>query len=287
MPATPYRRAQYPPREEFRRVCEGGLALARPMAPGVAPDEWGWLHGQAWPPSYWAYGRMRALMAVHDALSLSPRRVLEIAAGDGSLSSCLADRGVEVVANDLRTEGLTQALKQYSPRRPVSVLGGNLFDLNPAATGLFDLVVACEVLEHVAHTVDFLKQLARFTRPGGHLLITTPNGRFFRNELPSYREVTDFAGLEAKQFKPDADGHLFLLTPGEMHELAAEAGLETVWLGVWGSPPLTGNAGMSRLSGKPLFGASWFAEQAIQRLPFALRAKLCTAMTCVLRPPAV
>jgi hypothetical protein len=36
--------------------------------------------------------------------------------------------------------------------------------------------------------------------------------------------VKDFAALESQQFKPDADGHLFLITPAEMADLANRSG---------------------------------------------------------------
>src|ERR1700682_2190361 len=111
------------------------------------------------------------MLALSKAAALRPKSVLEIAAGDAALSACLAAMGCRVVANDLRGDHLSQAVARFSHSADIRLLPGNLFDLDPVQTGQFDLVVACEVIEHVAHTVEFLAQLKRFVAPGGHLLI--------------------------------------------------------------------------------------------------------------------
>ncbi len=145
---------------------------------------------------------------------------MEIAAGDAALCACLERFGSDVVANDLRREHLQSSLGNFGNRERIGILPGNAFDLDPAATGEFDLVIACEIIEHVAHATDLLKQLRRFLCPGGRILLTTPNGAYFRNKLPTHSQIKDFKELESKQLKPDADGHLFLITPGETRQLA-------------------------------------------------------------------
>ena len=237
---APLTRTSYP-WPTFHRVCCEGLGAVRPFSSRDFPDPYGWNFGSARAPSYWAYGKMRALLAETDALAVQPRRVLEVAAGDGALCAVLAAQGCQVTANDLRTETLGADLAHVSNADKIRVLGGNLFKLDPEHTGRFDLVIACEVLEHVAHSVDFMRQLRRFLEPGGRALVTTPNGDFFRNKLPTWSQITDFQALESQQFKPDADGHLFLITPDEMAHLAAESGFAMERLSVWGSPFISGN----------------------------------------------
>jgi SAM-dependent methyltransferase len=43
----------------------------------------------------------------------------------------------------------------------------------------FDCVVAVEVLEHVEDDVAFVQHVYRILKPGGHFVMTTPNGDFF------------------------------------------------------------------------------------------------------------
>ncbi|HTT87639.1 MAG TPA: methyltransferase domain-containing protein [Acidimicrobiales bacterium] len=44
----------------------------------------------------------------------------------------------------------------------------------PFATGAFDLVLACDVLEHIEDDVGALRELRRVTSDGGYLIITVP-----------------------------------------------------------------------------------------------------------------
>ena len=55
--------------------------------------------------------------------------------------------------------------------------------------------------------------------------MTTPNGAYFRNKLPKFTDSSDPTAYESVQFKPDTDGHIFLLHPEEIEPLAARTGL--------------------------------------------------------------
>ncbi|HYL36156.1 MAG TPA: class I SAM-dependent methyltransferase [Bryobacteraceae bacterium] len=276
-----------PPYFAFREICENGLSTVRPLNRERAKDRdrHGWNYGSAALPSYEAFGRMRALFALDLARKLRPRRVLEVAAGDAALCASLQDSlGCEVWANDLRADQLEDSIRSFTNCSSIGRLPGNLFDLDPKITGLFDLVVACEVIEHVAHTAEFLKQLRRFLTPNGKLLLTTPNGAYFRNKLPTHSQIQDFAALESRQFKPDADGHLFLITPEELHALAESAGLRVERLDLWGTPALTGQCG-TRIASRLGKIWPWYAlETTLLKLPMPLRQKLCYALSTVLTP---
>ncbi len=210
--------------------------------------------------------------------------MLEIAAGDAALSASLAAHGAEVVANDLRSDELNRAITQFTSASRIACLGGNVFDLDPRNLGAFDLVIACEVIEHVAHPDELLRTLARFVAPDGALLLTTPNGRYFRNQLPTFTQIGDPSLLEANQFKPDADGHLFLLTPGELTAMAADAGLQVEHMLLWGTPFLSGGAGLRRLKRLLPNRACFWLERSAQQLPASTRARLTNSISVVLRP---
>src|SRR5262249_13814837 len=81
----------------FRLSCRLGLSSVRPLnASAEQSDSAGWNYGSALVPSYQAFGRLRFLLTLREASKLSPRRVLDVAAGDASLSACLADTGASV-----------------------------------------------------------------------------------------------------------------------------------------------------------------------------------------------
>jgi 2-polyprenyl-3-methyl-5-hydroxy-6-metoxy-1,4-benzoquinol methylase len=242
-------RCPFPSKQTFEAVCQHGLGQLRPLHASVrSEDDRLWNFGSAGPPSYGAYGRLRAVLALTQARQLRPRRVLEVAAGDAALSACLEAQGCEVVANDLRSETLTASTAKYLNQTRIRLAPGNVFDLQPAELGLFDLVVACELIEHVAHAPELLKQLKRFLTPDGKILITTPNGAYFRSKLLTYSQIVDFDSLETLQFRPDADGHLYLITPSEMEDIARQAGLVVRSMFVWGTPFVYGDCGLRHLS---------------------------------------
>jgi 2-polyprenyl-3-methyl-5-hydroxy-6-metoxy-1,4-benzoquinol methylase len=221
-------------------------------------------------------------MTLLEARALNSKSVLEVAAGDGALCASLAAQGCRVAANDLRQDQLRNAVRIFRNAEDIQLLPGNLFDLDPAETGQFDLVVACEIVEHVAHTVEFLAQLKKFVAPGGHILITTPNGSHFRNQLPTHSAIGDFSALESQQLKPDADGHLFLITPDEMINLAHIAGLRVLRMALWGTPFLTGHVRLSSLAARPLCWTSYYLEYLFQKLPLAIKQKACVSLSAVL-----
>ena len=228
---------------------------------------------------------MRAMMTLLEASALAPKTVLEVAAGDAALSASLAAKGVQAAANDLRADNLANAVANFSNADKIRCLPGNLFDLDPAKIGQFDLVIACEIVEHVAHTVDFLRQLKRFVAPGGRILITTPNGAYFRNKLPTHSQIQDFTALEQQQFKPDSDGHLFLITPEEMESLAQQAGLKVERLVLWGTPAVTGHARLALLSTPAACWACYQLERLSQSLPFGIKEKACFNFAAILSVP--
>jgi 2-polyprenyl-6-hydroxyphenyl methylase/3-demethylubiquinone-9 3-methyltransferase len=274
----------FPSSALYAATCKHGLSVVRPLLPQSGADIYGFNYGSARPPSYWAYGRLRALLALGESLALRPKRVLEVAAGDAALSACLQESGSEVTANDLRQENLEKSVARFRNGGQLRILPGNLFDLDPAKTGRFDLVIACEIVEHVAHTVEFLRQLRRFLTSDGYLLLTTPNGAYFRNKLQTYSQVEDFTTLESNQFKPDADGHLFLITPSEMKQIASDAGFAVQHLLVWGTPFISGESGLRILS-KVLPSQLYYAlERLSQRMSDTILQRFGNSLSVLLRP---
>lgn len=117
-------------------------------------------------------------------------------------------------------------------------------------------------------------------------MITTPNGRYLRNHLPTYSEINDREVLEEKQFKPDADGHLFLLTTAELLSLAREVGLSVEDVRRYGTPLVTGHMKsewlVSRIPPK-LNNYVFFADTVLSRLPF-VGTFFTEGLLAVLRP---
>ncbi|MBM3619938.1 MAG: methyltransferase domain-containing protein [Alphaproteobacteria bacterium] len=257
--------------------------IKRPPLDPSWPDSWRYSHGHdvdsVWPGvtarGYRVAYRHRFARAVDYVLEAKPDggRVLDLAAGQGNFSIVLAELGYHVTWNDLRDE-LVGYVRLKTDRQDIRFLPGNLFELPPERVGRFDAVVATEIIEHVAHPDDFLRKLAGFLEPGGVIVLTTPNGRYFRNTLPRFSDCPDPSQFEALQFKPDADGHIFLLYPDEIVTLAAKAGLKVDKFSVFNNPLTAENLKTRYLSPILPYGLVDAIERGTQALPAALSQRL-------------
>lgn len=180
-----------------------------------------------------------------------PRRILDVGCAQGTLALLLGEAGHHVTAVDLRPEFLDYARSRYE-RGEVRFVAGNALELD--LPGPFDLVFANQLLEHLVYPLELIRGLTRLLEPGGEIVVTTPNGRYLRSRLPSFRELGDPASHEHRQFFPDGDGHFFAYTAGELRAIFKEAGLADVSVVPYASPWITGHMKIRHLHGKvPVF----------------------------------
>jgi 2-polyprenyl-6-hydroxyphenyl methylase/3-demethylubiquinone-9 3-methyltransferase len=210
--------------------------------------------------------RRRTLGLVAEAVPAGAR-ILDVAAAQGNFTLSLAEMGYDVTWNDLRFE-LADYVRMKHESGTISFAPGNVFELE--FPSLFDAVLITEVIEHVAHPDEFLAKIAQLVRPGGYVVMTTPNGAYFRNQLPKFSECADPSTYEAIQFRPNSEGHIFLLYPDEVEQLATGAGLEIERLELFSNPLTNGHIKLEsllRVVSKP---AVFAIEKATQQLPRSL-----------------
>jgi SAM-dependent methyltransferase len=84
--------------------------------------------------------------------------------------------------------GFTDQILRNLQRRRSNIVNVVLEDMCRSAqpSDHFDGVVSVEVIEHVPEDDAFVAQMARVTKPGGWLFLTTPNGDYVKNEPPNY-----------------------------------------------------------------------------------------------------
>lgn len=100
-------------------------------------------------------------------------RVLDVGCGVGRVVASLRERGVDAAGVDVSEANIDRARKQGLP---CEFYDGRRL---PFATGDLAAAGALNVLEHVEEPEAFLEELVRVVRPGGRVLISSPN--FFRS----------------------------------------------------------------------------------------------------------
>ncbi|HBA38847.1 MAG: hypothetical protein A2W66_09435 [Deltaproteobacteria bacterium RIFCSPLOWO2_02_56_12] len=96
------------------------------------------------------------------------KRILDLSCGGGMTSRMLASHGFEVVATDYGSPP--------SMEGPIYRVGG--VDLNeylPFKSGIFDGVNLTEVIEHIEHQAQLIREIARVMTRDGVVVISTPN----------------------------------------------------------------------------------------------------------------
>lgn len=142
--------------------------------------------------------------------------VADVGCGTGNLARVLARNIARIIGVDLvRYELLTPAIEFRRcdlDRDPL-----------PLADGEVDAAVAVEIIEHLENPRAFVRELVRVVRPGGWVLITTPN----------QLSVLSLLTLLLKQrFAAFHDGaypaHRTALLEVDLRRIAAECALESV-----------------------------------------------------------
>jgi len=213
------------------------------------PDSWKTSHAydllEIWDQRHqdlgyaYAYERRRdsAIQAVK-LVTAPGARVLDVAAAQGNFSLALAEAGYRVTWNDLREE-LADYVRLKYEYGDIEFVSGDVFGLD--LEGQFDTIVVTEIIEHVAHPDEFLRRVAALVKPGGYVVMTTPNGGYFRNRLPKFSDCPDPSIFEDVQFQPNADGHIFLLHEHEVRKFADQAGLVVTDLRLFTNPLTNGH----------------------------------------------
>jgi SAM-dependent methyltransferase len=134
---------------------------------------------------------------IHSRLPAVPADILDAGCGSGAFSMLLSRYGHRCVGLSIseseihRASDRASALCPTAPRFEVQ-------DLRTlAARGdleqEFDLVLCLETIEHIIDDENLVRHLARALRPGGKLVITTPNSaaRYLKGDQRTFSPVED------------------------------------------------------------------------------------------------
>lgn len=115
--------------------------------------------------------------------------VLEVACGRGGFVRELARAGARVTGCDFSLAALRIAAGKLPAGNGHAALVQGDAQTLPFADGAFDMVISCETIEHLPDVQSALREMHRVTRPGGRLLLTTPNYANFMGLYEAYARV--------------------------------------------------------------------------------------------------
>ncbi|MGW8376300.1 class I SAM-dependent methyltransferase [Streptomyces sp. ODS28] len=168
--------------------------------------------------------------ALGPARAVGPRTVLDVGCGDGSAAATAREalRGHRLIGVDWSQDALRRASAH------LTVVRGELTPPGlPFRAGAADAVLFSEVLEHLVDPDAALDELHRVLRPGGHLLLSTPNLAAWYNRallLAGVQPVFSEVSLRGIHGRPGSQvvGHLRLHTARALRGLLTASGFTVV-----------------------------------------------------------
>lgn len=154
-------------------------------------------------------------------------RILEVGCGAGNLLLQASVRGSYPVALDLSMQALTfvrsrlQAAEALAGYACLQSIGEFL----PFAEASFDCIILSEVIEHLERPEISIREASRVLRPGGRLLITTPN---YRSLWPLMEWTVDRLNMAPKM---GGEQHISKFYPANLRDLMIKSDLEVAYAG--------------------------------------------------------
>jgi ubiquinone/menaquinone biosynthesis C-methylase UbiE len=135
--------------------------------------------------------------------------VLEVGCGHGAIIEHLRRRGLQAVGLEY-SQWLAAQLRSLDGTVSVGVADARQLPVETRSVGS---LVAIEVIEHIAHPLSALREFNRVLRPGGTMILTTPNPR--ADMLPLYESTRE-------------PTHISVHTAAEWVSMVREAGFSRV-----------------------------------------------------------
>lgn len=131
--------------------------------------------GRTFNPDRFFYGFVKPLI---EPPADGRNRMIDLGCGAGELSVFARDLGYDVTAVDV-SEANVQSVQAMGFAAQVADLNRPL----PFEDNSFDFATLVEVIEHVVNAELLLSEIARVLRPGGKLLVSTPNHAHYANRF--------------------------------------------------------------------------------------------------------
>src|SRR5215212_4445262 len=180
---------------------------------------------------FWHRGKLVMIDRLVKTYLNSDSRLLEIGCGAGNLLMQAVVKDSYAVALDLSMQALTfvrsrlqEACQGMNAPRDFACIQ-SIGEMLPLPNASFDCVILSEVIEHLKAPQVSVREAARVLRPGGRLLITTPNYRSF---WPLMEWVVDRLNMAPKMA---GEQHISRFHPASLKRLLIQSRLTLEYAG--------------------------------------------------------
>lgn len=136
-------------------------------------------------------------------------KLLDVGCGNGRYLATMRSLGWNVQGVEFSEDGV-----KVCRSADLLVHHGDLLSAE-LAEDYFDVITVRHVIEHIPESISFITELARILKPGGKLIIETPNSDSIGRAI-----------FGAKWFANEVPRHLVLFSPENLIRLAKEHGLK-------------------------------------------------------------
>ena len=180
---------------------------------------------------FWHRGKLTMIDELLRPHLQAGSRVLEIGCGAGNLLVQAAVPGSYPIGLDLSLHALTfvgaRLREALSPPQPIRGFAciQSIGESLPLADSSVDSVILSEVIEHLEAPQISIREATRVLRPGGRLLVTTPNYRSF---WPLMEWTVDRLNMAPKM---GGEQHISKFDPASLRMLMRDCGLRADYFG--------------------------------------------------------
>lgn len=237
---------------------------------------------------HWPLNEPHVRLMVADVLEHHPPgsdvRLLDVGCFNGYISVIFRKLGYEVTGTDVCELEKRSAIFAGAG---IEFVHSNMNDLDPfdkLAAESYDIIIIAQVIEHILnHPLGLIRSLVRLMRPGGHIILTTPNPATIMGALRILKGGTLFWGtldfidepkINEGRIISQGDIHYREYTSAELSHMLTGAGLRIVqsrYLGLGNSRSqsalkrlVKNNALTQRLMSRRLFASNHYFLAARQ-----------------------
>lgn len=190
---------------------------------------------------------------------VQPGRLLDVGCGDGAFLALMAERGWQCSGIDFDPAAVQAGREKHG----LDLRAGD-FQSGSFEPTDFDVITMSHLIEHVPDPVACLDKCRQLLRPGGRLVVTTPN----IHSLGHQHFKRDWRCLEPPR-------HLHIFAPHLLAECARRAGLAVMRTGSTAvNADYLANASLALLNTPPdtvRIGGGWTVRYALPAIAFQCR----------------